>query len=80
MHINLDDQDIELIRDMADLLRARTVSPKLDSRIDKLLDKLKAPSMQALGGLATRGISTEAKTLAARENGRKGGRPRTKPV
>lgn len=80
MHVNLDDDDIELIRDMADLLRARTVSQKLDSRIDKLLNKLKAPSMQALGGLATKGIKTEAKVLAARANGAKGGRPRTKRV
>lgn len=80
MHINLDAEDIELILDMTDLLRARPVSTKLDSRIDKLLRKLKSPSMQALGGAATKGIKTEAKTLAARENGKKGGRPRTRQI
>lgn len=74
MHVNLDADDIKLIK--AAIRYQQEYSGVFKKRYDEILAKLDSPSIQSLGGLATKGISTEAKTLAARANGAKGGRPR----
>jgi hypothetical protein len=37
-------------------------------------------SVAALGGAATKGLSTDRKKVSSRENGKKGGRPRKNPI
>jgi hypothetical protein len=39
-----------------------------------------AVALGRLGGKANKGRTSEAKAAAARENGKRGGRPRNKPV
>ena len=58
--------------------------PEAEVPVDKLLQKLFGLSDPAqtgrLGGLSGGAARTEAKSLASRANGAKGGRPRKKPV